>query len=677
MLGAFLVVLTLLGCASTANRKQQSLNEWRGMTSPTAPVPRVFVKGDQVRFYFQKDGGVDVFKALWRRLRVPTGAYRVNSAILRWDQRMSRIPEHEHGWREATVIAGNEWRAISTNLLKELTPETSGHGAYYQAFLSDRLLYRDFQGIARSAPEPDVPEGITIEHRFTLEETLERMAHGMEAQLTHSHPSDSLFLLMAPNAKHFAQPVLLDRRQRQCVFLAPAALFDSNERGLTLNVTAQGLSAALPEAHGIALLKNPISSAARLADLAVQTVVRFVRFPLPKPGTEVPPLLSREGMDLAEWETWLDDYTGTRREPGQLRLLIDGEQFFPRLQQVIEQATNHLHWNIYVFDRDDIAVGIADLLKRRSKQIDIKIIFDRLGTLGAGASPPATPLPEDFVPPSSIGPYLTKGSRVQVRTFLNPWFSSDHSKVLLADGSKAFLGGMNIGRKYRYEWHDLMVEVEGPIVGSLETAFQRDWAHAGPLGDLAYGAVLLGNGPTSAAEGGSTKLAALRLLPTKTAWKPFATAVLGSLRRARNYVYVENPYLFDKRVILALVRARQRGVDVRVILPCVNDFKAGGRSNLVIANYLLERGVRVYFYPGMTHVKALLVDDWACVGSGNLNHLSLRVNQEQNIGTSDPNITVRIKRELFEADFARSYKLSEPVSIDWIDSLADLVLEGF
>jgi len=125
------------------------------------------------------------------------------------------------------------------------------------------------------------------------------------------------------------------------------------------------------------------------------------------------------------------------------------------------------------------------------------------------------------------------------------------------------------------------------------------------------------------------------------------------------------------------VRARNRGVDVRVVLPRVNDLKAGGRSNLVLANYLIGHGVRVYFYPGMTHVKALLVDDWACLGSGNLNHLSLRVCQEHNVASSDPAFAARLKKDLFEEDFSRSYELTEPVSIEWVDFLADLVLEGF
>ncbi len=149
------------------------------------------------------------------------------------------------------------------------------------------------------------------------------------------------------------------------------------------------------------------------------------------------------------------------------------------------------------------------------------------------------------------------------------------------------------------------------------------------------------------------------------------------MRRAQSYIYVENPYLFDKGVISKLVRARERGVDVRVVLPSVNDFKTGGRGNLVIANYLHQHGVRVYFYPGMTHVKALLVDGWACVGSGNMTHLSLHLCQEQNIATSDPAFAARLKHDLFEEDFARSFELNQPISVDWVDFVADTVLEGF
>jgi cardiolipin synthase len=170
--------------------------------------------------------------------------------------------------------------------------------------------------------------------------------------------------------------------------------------------------------------------------------------------------------------------------------------------------------------------------------------------------------------------------------------------------------------------------------------------------------------------------AAIRPLPTETGRKPFSTATLGAIGRVRRHIYIENPHLFDKRVIVALVRVLNRGVDVRVILPRVNDFKTGGRSNLVLANYFLEHAGRLHFCPGMTHVKALLVDDWACLGSGNLNHLSLRLCHEHNLATSDPASRSSLKRDLFGVDFACSYELTKLITLGWSDLLTDLTLEG-
>jgi cardiolipin synthase A/B len=666
-----------LAQAGKATQKQKSLDEWRALTASNAAPPRVFVKGNEVRFFFPSYAGVEAFSASWKHDRVPAAGYRVHSAILRWNQRLSKMPEGQKGWREATVISGAEWRNLSGSLLGNLAPSQAMHGAYYQTFLADGLVYRDAHGAPRFVASPQEPKEVTVDHRYSVEETLEVLSLNLNEQLARKHAGANLFLLMAPgDAGECVQPLLLDREKRRCVYLSPSVLYDYTERGLTVQATAQSLGSLVFESHGLALLKNPVSSAFRLGDLGIQTLVRFLRWPLPR-GKGYAPVKEKPGMDLAKWEQWLDQYTGTRRESGKLRLLIDGDQFFNRLHDQFAAATNYIHASVYIFDRDDIAVGIADQLKQRAQEIKVKVVMDRMGSLAGAFNPPATPLPEAFEMPSSITKYLA-GSKVQVRLNLNPWFSADHSKVIVVDGNRAWIGGMNFGREYRYEWHDMMVEIEGPVVASFEAEFEHGWAHASSLGDLAYAARLVSGGaapePTGAKGGGFIDL---RRLPTKTLWKPFSAAVQGALRRAQSCVYVENPYLFDKRVIAGLVVARQRGVDVRVIFPRVNDFKAGARSNLVMANYLLQHGVRVYFYPAMTHVKAVLIDGWACVGSANLNHLSLRLNQEQNIATSDASFVSTLKRDLFEADLSRSYELTEPVAVDWVDIFSDLVLESF
>lgn len=79
---ATLALRMLLGdaassCAAATVPKQQSLDEWRSLTAPAAPPPRVFVKGDHTRFYFQSATNVEEFDANWGRHRIPSNAYRV------------------------------------------------------------------------------------------------------------------------------------------------------------------------------------------------------------------------------------------------------------------------------------------------------------------------------------------------------------------------------------------------------------------------------------------------------------------------------------------------------------------------------------------------------------------------------------------------------------------------
>jgi cardiolipin synthase len=317
---------------------------------------------------------------------------------------------------------------------------------------------------------------------------------------------------------------------------------------------------------------------------------------------------------------------------------------------------------LFIFDTDDYAMRIADLLKRRSHEVRVRVLIDALGTLGAGQGAPegAATGTGGF----AIARYLRSGSKVEVRETPNPWLVADHTKTILMDRRVAYLGGMNIGYEYRHDWHDMMVVLRGPIVGRLQYDFDVAWAYAGIGGDLAYLRALGGKQkfPGDAAD---PTYVDLRPLYTRTLDPQVLHAQLAAIRRAQSAIWVEQPYVSDDSLIAALIDARARGVDVRLIVPTRGDSRFMNSANLLAASVLVRNGVRVYVYPGMTHVKAALYDGWACLGSANFDKLSLRINRETNIATSDASFADRLRRELFDVDFARSRELIEPPSAGW------------
>ena len=66
-----------------------------------------------------------------------------------------------------------------------------------------------------------------------------------------------------------------------------------------------------------------------------------------------------------------------------------------------------------------------------------------------------------------------------------------------------------------------------------------------------------------------------------------------------------------------------------------------------------------------------------CFGSANSDVLSLRLNREANLASSDAGFVARFSREVFEADFAAARELKEDVAIDWSDHLSDAFLNAF
>ncbi len=268
--------------------------------------------------------------------------------------------------------------------------------------------------------------------------------------------------------------------------------------------------------------------------------------------------------------------------------------------------------------------------------------------------------------------YMERQSDVKVRNITNPWLTiGDHTKTTIIDKKIAFVGGMNIGREYRYDWHDLMMEVSGPVVDQLQYESDKAWARAGLFGDFANFVAFMKGKQQNADKDGYP----VRVLQTRNFDSDIHKAQIAAIQNAQSYILMENAYFSDDRTVYELARARLRGVDVRVIIPSRGNHGALNASNKVTINNLLKHGIRVYEYPGMSHVKAAIYDGWVSVGSANFDKLSLKVNKELNLATSDPDTVQALLDQVFIPDMMASRELNTALEITLAMRIAEIAVD--
>ena len=386
---------------------------------------------------------------------------------------------------------------------------------------------------------------------------------------------------------------------------------------------------------------------------------RYISFPLLSlrdiPEVDETPV----PMKRSVMSKWLRRKTGPPAQ-GSASLMLNGENFFPQFEESIRTATNRIDLKTYIFDNDDVSKEIADLLKTRSREIDIRILYDSLGTRLAWGTD-ASSLPTNYVyEVDDMIRYLEKDSGIELRRACHTLFTSEHSKYILIDRRIAYFGGMNIGREYRYDWRDAMFELSGPVIDALGIRFETAWTLAS--GD-AFTWFKLPEPHRSKYRGKNE----LYLTPT-TPMKPYIyKGQLRAIEHAKQCIYLENPYLWNSSIVYQLCAARKRGVDVRVTIPRDINHNIGIAASKQTVKRLLDHGVRVFVYPGMTHVKAAVYDQWTCFGSANFDDLSLHKNYELNIFTDNPEIVREIKEDLLESGQRLSTEIHEAGEISWMD----------
>ena len=108
----------------------------------------------------------------------------------------------------------------------------------------------------------------------------------------------------------------------------------------------------------------------------------------------------------------------------------------------------------------------------------------------------------------------------------------------------------------------------------------------------------------------------------------------------------------------ALRHAAKRGVRVRLLLQGKLDYRIAGLAARALYDELLNQGVRIFEYtPAFLHAKIAMVDDdWATVGSSNIDPLSLLLNLEANVIVRDAAFSAELSAQ-FEAALAVSTEI--------------------
>ncbi|HEX4636119.1 MAG TPA: phospholipase D-like domain-containing protein [Rhizomicrobium sp.] len=311
------------------------------------------------------------------------------------------------------------------------------------------------------------------------------------------------------------------------------------------------------------------------------------------------------------------------------RLLIDGSETFAAMFAAIRGARASINLEYYILE--DIESGglrLSDLLiAKRQQRVAVNILYD---SYGSKATPP------DFF-------HRLQDAGVRIVEFnpLNPvtFNFRDHRKILVVDGEKAIVGGINLSMSYQSSfgpgsggaggkgapyWRDTDLEIDGPVVAQLQALFLEHWDQqkGPPLDRAQYFPTVSPQGREVARIIGST--------PDKEVPRFYVT-LLSAIRNAEKNVWLSAAYFVPtSQEEQDLVAAAKRGIDVRLLLPGNSDSKmalAVGRSHYGI---LLEAGVKIYEVQNeVLHSKTASIDGvWTAVGSSNFDPRSVVFNDE-------------------------------------------------
>lgn len=366
--------------------------------------------------------------------------------------------------------------------------------------------------------------------------------------------------------------------------------------------------------------------------------------------TEFPPRYGLDHQFSVDDEDFLPTMAGATGVPflagNRVELLNNGDAFYPAMLEAIAAAEDSITIEAYIYWAGDIGRRFAEALAARAGDgVRVKILLDAVGSSTIG---------EEILTTLEGGPcQLAWYNPIRWRT-IGRFNHRTHRKSLIIDGRTAFTGGAGIADHWRGqarhpgEWRDLQIRIDGAGVTPLQTGFAQNWLQT--TGELISGPLYY----PPQERCGPLSLQTIMSSPEIGA-STVRTMYYLSIICARESIFIANPYFLpDAAAIEALVEARGRGVDVRVMVSGIHNDNWLARHNSVrLFGPLLRAGIEIQEYNRtMLHLKTMVVDaKWATVGTTNFDNRSFAHNEENNVCCLDPSFARRL-HDMFLDDYA-------------------------
>ncbi len=357
-------------------------------------------------------------------------------------------------------------------------------------------------------------------------------------------------------------------------------------------------------------------------------------------------------------------------------LLVNGQQYFARLVEDIDRATDQVYLETYLLSVDQETEPVLNALERAAARgVRVRVVVD-----GFGGQVGLSALRDRWLNSGVAWRVFRPG----VRLFSPSSWRRLHRKLVLIDQQTLYLGGINLIGDHVDLHHgsleqprfDMAVRTQWPSVcGQVARLAQSTWWR------LSW-ATLLRSRPKgqevrdlwrslrptlrrpwqSALPGGDRRQVRLLLRDNLRHRHTIERAYHQAIRSAERDIVMAMAYFLPTRALRnALVGAAQSGVRVRLLIQGRVEYWWAHWAQQALVSELVDEGVEIYEYRrSFLHAKVLCVDDWVTIGSSNIDPFSLMLSLEANLAIEQPQFAVQVRSALELAIAQGAERLHSP-----------------